>query len=71
MTKAEIHLALVKLREGCIPNILDPTLKTIFRIGMNQAFMFGVKNTATDSDFKKNALEIIDEWENQFNIDIK
>lgn len=53
-----------------IPDCLDPSIQTLMRIAMNQAFVFGVK-TSVDADFYslKEVLSLIDDWEHQFDID--
>lgn len=68
MTKEEIHLALDKLEKNFIPDVLDPAIEIIIRVAMNQAFIFGIE-IGEDDESRSNALKIIKEWENQFNID--
>lgn len=69
MTKEEIHKALHKLEEGCIPEVIDSSYKILIRLGMNQAFRFVVENAAKDPKFIGECEELIKYWNEQWSID--
>ncbi len=68
MTKKEIQQGLNKLQEACIPTVLDPSIQTVMRVAMNQAFIFGVRTARGDIQSTTEALDLIEEWEHQFDI---
>lgn len=69
MTKKEIHLKLNELYKTWTPDALDDSLKTLLRVAMNHAFVFGIE-IGEDEDTRPNALEIIHDWEHQFDFEV-
>jgi hypothetical protein len=69
MTRKEIQLKLNELYEAWIPSALDDSIKILMRVSMNNAFVFGIE-IGEDEDARPNALEIIHDWEHQFDFEV-
>jgi len=69
MTKNEVVKALDEIKNNWTPKDIDDSIKMLIRVGMNHAFVFAVKEIAKDAEYLKAALELIDEWDHQFDID--
>jgi hypothetical protein len=70
MTKEEIHKALHKLEEHCIPEVIDSSYRILIRNGMNQVFLFMVEQAAKDPNFINESQELIKYWNEQWDIDL-
>jgi hypothetical protein len=69
MSREEIQLKLNELYKAWTPDALDDSVKMLMRIAMNHAFVFGIE-IGEDEICKSNALEIIHDWEHQFDFEV-